>query len=1620
MNQQSKKIPNLLTGILFSLLTFFPQSGLAAVPGEQLWHALLPTEFGSTWSTPVVVMDRVFQQDQDGGMHCYDAGNGALLWSTVLLADSWPTSSPVYRNSKLYALAANKLFKVDPGCGAVEAIFTPEDDSFMANLAPAISDTMAFIGTNTTFFAIDLVTFEVVWSKPIAYAQPLLADDRIYLFADKLYCLNNTDGEEMWQLPPPSGTMFRLGAMSGDIIVAHTNKTEYPDYLPAKLHAFQISTEATVAPSVLWSYEYPGGTYADNAPPAIDGEMVFTATREGVLRGFTLTGTGTPVWERTIRASGSAPAQPVAIDGKVLFQDEMIPKAEVLPGETDTTDTAMVCVQGADGTEIWKTIVPDMAMAWGTPAVADDKVYVATDWGNGLYAFYGGSIAGNWRMVRQNPNQNGSSSGWQKSLFNAPWLLGGGGDNPNTAFGASDQPPSRVGFPEYQVNTASLNLVLQGSMFWMKTRGPSIAAGLTYNADPSQSSVMFGRSWRFDYESTISSCNAKTLQLKKGSGQALTYSTDIDLTDPDTPPSYPVEMKPPTGNFDKMTVRDGYIDWWEKNSRFTYRYQKSTTPDLNVYYLSSITDRNGNAVTLEVNLSNGQINSIADPAGRTLSFAYDPTTNHCTQITLPAYATNNSSTWEATVLFAYEPTSGNLVTITDRDGNEAAYEYDEDHFLTKMTIDDRWTSFEYQIRGSGMGKYVAKVQDSDNTWEAYEILRADPIKIRRTSRFGRARIFESKDGQTSAVTDPLGNLAAVTFLNKLPVSFSDRNGKIEKFEYDNRGNVSKQTDAEGNSTTFYYDLKDNLTSRRTPLNATWYYSYDSNSNLIRMTSPLGYITALAYNSSDGQIKSTTDAKGAITLLAHDDYGNLTSITDPLGNLTSFSFRDFAVGTNSYWRCRKITDALGQIKYLDYDNLDRLTRVTYDDVNDGPFYKNEFDAFAQTAFTDENGNRTTVNRNRHSFITRQTPPLGNATTFTYDSDNNRTAMTDPLNRRTETTYDDDSRPTRVTDPLGGIVRRTYDKEGNLVTLKDQRDNTTTFTYDDNGRLLTTTDPLGNVVTHVRDQEGRIVSTTNARGQVVAFTYDQDGRKIRKDYDGTEVASYTYNEVGNLTAMGDATGTIAYTYDARNKVTAITYPDGLTVSYTYDALGNPATITYPGAITVVIGYDSYNRIAIPSAFRNTPELEFRENRERGRMVTSMTWGDQSANFTYDPAMRLTAASRSNQTATTYTYDANDRLTGVEHTFPASAPLTLAYTYNEADATTSITDSNPVTSQPPDLSQTADYNSANQIVSLGGEAYDHNADGNLASMGTRFSATYDQENRPLSISRNGETITYQYNGLGQRVSRTVAEETRLAHFDRDGKLLFETDTTGTVTAMHIYAGQRLLASGTAATGFHFYHFDRNGNTLAVSAADGTILGQYAYAPYGEVTTNNPALENPFTFVGAHGVIDEGEGLFMMKKRFYDANVGRFIQKDPIGFTGGINLYQYGAGNPVDFIDPEGDFFALTMTLLAAGMAYTGYKVDEMLEESNKTKVSVEKFVKNVSKGKVKDEDYREVREGVKKTAAKGAEVAEAAPLTSAKPPMGLAGKGDGGVGEVFDFLLSNPLKAFEDGAEFLWTGN
>ncbi|MEI8386669.1 MAG: RHS repeat-associated core domain-containing protein [Verrucomicrobiota bacterium] len=1075
-----------------------------------------------------------------------------------------------------------------------------------------------------------------------------------------------------------------------------------------------------------------------------------------------------------------------------------------------------------------------------------------------------------------------------------PWLksrIGTDSDYPFTVFDSDDAPPNRIGLPRHMVNTASLNLVLKGTLFFAETTGVPLQVRAVYNSQPNAKAGLIGKSWRLPYESALYESDQEAVVVS-GGGRPVLFSSNTTLSS--ATPASPITLTAPDGNFDELKCYGSYYELKKKSSRLTLRFDKPVGGLTG--RLTAITDRNGNKLTINYSdLAAGLISSVVDPSARSLIFAYD--NGLCSSISVPD---------GRVIRFEYD-SNKQLTAITDMKGYRGAYTYDSEGFLTSACNDGRMMKFSWvarEIMDASADKSVASVTDPAGRTTKYAV--ADGVTT-RTDPLGKVTTLAGEKGQTSRATDAGGRTKTVSYnpVTKLPETFTDPTGDTSKMGYDGTGNLVKTTDATDASTEFSYDAANNLLSRKNALGKTWLFTYDPAGNLLTSATPLGYVTTRTYF-PNGRIKTITDPIGVASSFTYDAYGNPKTSTDAAGGLTTFTW------SGSGLRCTGITDAELHAKTIAYDGNDRILSTTYTLAGGDASTSSAYNEIGQTSFTDELGGVTGLTRDSDGFVTQLTDPLGFAARTVFDADHNPIEAVDQAGSKSSTTFDADGRPLIKTGVMGEKTTRAYDADGRLSSFKDQKGGETKFAYNKNGILTGITPPSGKVVAILRDTLGRESKLTNARGQEVEFLYDDDGRLVEKKIAGTSASTFSYDAASHVTSKTDASGKTDMTYGSRGEVTGITWPDGKTASFTFNESGLPKTISYPGGLVATYYYDQYNRIPIPSEVKGAPELVGAGSKSRRitKIEIAQSGKTTEINFACDAAARAVSVTRPNGIVTNFAHDAAGRLVSVSHVMGNETLAAQAFdrdplgnVIRETAVGTQILDDPPLPAP-----ATFAYNTSSQITTGGGKAHTYDLDGNLLSIaGGSFTAVYDALNRPLSITRNGTLTTCVYDSDGRRYSKTTGPVTRIYHYGPGGDLLFETDGTGAIVRANIWASGSLVATlpGGLASGALYPLAGRSGNILLLTKPDGTVAAKYAYDPYGHresIIPDPSAADNPFTFAGALGVVDDGDGLFLMTHRYYSADAGRFLQKDPLGLEGGDNLYLYAGANPVNLLDPMG----------------------------------------------------------------------------------------------------------------------
>ena len=615
-----------------------------------------------------------------------------------------------------------------------------------------------------------------------------------------------------------------------------------------------------------------------------------------------------------------------------------------------------------------------------------------------------------------------------------------------------------------------------------------------------------------------------------------------------------------------------------------------------------------------------------------------------------------------------------------------------------------------------------------------------------------------------------------------------------------------------------------------------------------------------------------DRNGNETEYEYDGRGNRTLVSPPIGQDWTYSYDDM---NNPTW----IADPIGHETIFIYDLQGNIESMT-----------------------DPRSHTTTWQHLPNGLVESVTSPLGHATSFEWDAFGNLSSVQDPLSNTTSFFYDDVGRMTRKVDAEGYESTFTYTCEGRLHTQLDA-DGTTTYDHDDNGNMTSITDAMLQATSWDYNVRDLLESITNALGEVTSFTYNDDGT-IDSRLRPTGTTDYSYDQAGLLVGISsthtalnrDPNGNIlelldddenesfSYTYDALNRLTSSTDDFGNTVSYEYDDASNLTQLTYPDSKTVTYTYYPDNR-----------------------MKTVEDWNGQVTTYTYSNDGLLESVAFHSSGSAWLGYDDAGRLTGISHR-KADYSIIAEYEFALLDGLGNHLVENRVEplAQPPleNWECMATYNAANRVTNHGVHGYDFDGAGNLLSRTgpDPWTCSWNYENHLTDFSGAG-TATYTYDTFGHRLSATRNGETRRYVLDVSGsmsRVLMETDGAG--NPLHYYVhGLGLISRVNPDGTTRYYRWNNVGSIVAMTDEIGNVTHSYSYDPYGNVLASNEEDFNPYRFIGRWGVMDEDNGLYFMRARYYDPETGRFISEDPIWST---NSYVYGTNNPISFSDPSGLF--------------------------------------------------------------------------------------------------------------------
>lgn len=498
----------------------------------------------------------------------------------------------------------------------------------------------------------------------------------------------------------------------------------------------------------------------------------------------------------------------------------------------------------------------------------------------------------------------------------------------------------------------------------------------------------------------------------------------------------------------------------------------------------------------------------------------------------------------------------------------------------------------------------------------------------------------------------------------------------------------------------------------------------------------------------------------------------------------------------------------------------------------------------------------------------------------------------------------------------VTQITYDAGDHVASFTDPRGLVTTYSYDGLDQLWQQASPDTGTTRFDYDIYGRRTKMTRTDNVQTTYGYDGLNRTISISADG-QAQSFTYdacsNGVGRLCSMGDSTGATSYSYSPEGwlthrgfSVSGTTY----SLSYRYNNQGQVASVVYPDGNEAIY---SYTRGLVSGITLNLGG-------------TTLTGASAIA---YQPATAgVSHWTSSNGLINNVSYDNDGRLTGIS----AGSVQSLGFSYDKADRIVGIV--NGIDSS---MSQNFGYDDESRLVSVysgaDNERFQYDASGNRLSQsanGSSLTYTVSTTSNRLSALSGAVTASYGYspqgntktvNGVNQYqynpFNRLTSAAGLNAYINAEGWRLRKTGSLGTsyfaphpdgslaseysngAWVDYIRLDGRLIGR-IAAGKVYAIHDDQVGRPEAITDANGAVVWRARNLAFTRTVTENSIGGLNIGFPGQY--YDEETGLWNNGFRDYEAELGRYLESDPISLAGGLNVYAYVGNNPVNAVDPTG----------------------------------------------------------------------------------------------------------------------
>ncbi|WP_326722752.1 DUF6531 domain-containing protein [Streptomyces sp. NBC_00243] len=563
-------------------------------------------------------------------------------------------------------------------------------------------------------------------------------------------------------------------------------------------------------------------------------------------------------------------------------------------------------------------------------------------------------------------------------------------------------------------------------------------------------------------------------------------------------------------------------------------------------------DANGGITRTEYD-HNHHVLSWTDALGHTTRFANDTTGRPLTETRPDGGVTR----------YTYSDL-GRPTTVTLADGSSLRREYDGRGNCTAVT-DAAGATIQYAFDDSGR---LTAVTDALGATTHVRCTAAGLVAELTDPLGNRVTALHDAFGRVGVITDPLGAQTRRwwTVEGRLARVLGP-DGAEQAWVYDGEGNCLRHTDAGGGVSNYEYTHFDLLTARIEPDGVRYEFEHDPSLRLTKVTAPQGLTWEYEYDRA-GRLVAETDFDDRRVTYRRDAAGRVAARTNPLGQSVAYEYD--ALG-------RLISqNADGAVTTYEHDSVGRRLRATSPDCE----LVWDRDAVGRPVAESVNGRTLSFSYDAAGRRVERTTPTGARAVYGYDAAGNTTSLITsghPL----AFTYDAAGR--EISRLVGNSLSlaQGWDTAGRLsdqtVTASHGTVQRRSYAYRPDSHLVGIDDPLhGEIGLHL-DDVGR-VTEIRARDWTETYAYDAAGNQTRAAWPGrhpgqeaqgeraysgnrlTHAGSvrYEYDGAGRIvvrrrTRLSRKPDVWRYEWDAEDRLTRVTTPDGTVWRYRYDPFG-----------------------------------------------------------------------------------------------------------------------------------------------------------------------------------------------------------------------------------------------------------------------------------------------------------------------------------------------------------------------------------------------------------------------------------------------------------------------------------